>query len=62
MAHPIKAIPGIGSITGPLIATELGDLRRFAGRRPLRALSAYAGIDPRVRKSGQWSNGVAKSK
>ena len=40
MAHPIKTIPGIGLITGPLIAAELGDLRRFAGRRPLHALLA----------------------
>ena len=32
MEHPIKTIPGIGSITGPLIAAELGDLRRFEGR------------------------------
>ena len=34
LEHPIKTIPGIGSITGPLSAAELGDLRRFAGRRP----------------------------
>jgi transposase len=53
MAHPIKTIPGIGSITGPLIVAELGDLHRFAGRRPLHALLAYAGMDPRVSKSGQ---------
>jgi hypothetical protein len=33
LEHPIKTIPGIGSMTGPL----LGDLRRFAGRRPLQA-------------------------
>ena len=25
MEHPIKTIPGIGSITGPMIAAELGD-------------------------------------
>jgi transposase len=61
MEHPIKTIPGIGSITGPLIAAEVGDLRRLAGRRPLHAILAYAGMDPRVRKSGQWSNGAAKS-
>lgn len=62
MAHPIKTIPGIGSITGPLIVAELGDLRRFAGRRPLHALLAYAGMDPRVRQSGQWSGKVKMSK
>ena len=62
MEHPIKSIPGIGSITGPLIAAELGDLRRFEGRRPLHAILAYAGMDPRVRKSGQWSGKIKMSK
>jgi transposase len=62
MAHPIKTIPGIGSITGPLIMAELGDLRRFTRRRPLHALLAYAGMDPRVRKSGQWSGKIKMSK
>jgi len=62
MAHPIKTIPGIGPITGPLIVAELGDLRRFAGHRPLHALLAYAGMDPRVRKSGQWNGKIKMSK
>ncbi|MBV8968719.1 MAG: transposase [Verrucomicrobia bacterium] len=59
MEHPIKTIPGIGLVTGPLIAAELGDLRRFAGRRPLHALLAYAGMDP---GSAKVANGAAKSK
>jgi hypothetical protein len=29
------------------LAAELGDLRRFAGHRPLHALLAYAGMDSR---------------
>jgi transposase len=62
LEHPIKTIPGIGSITGPLIAAELGDLRRFEGRLPLHAILAYAGMDPRVRKSGQWSGKIKMSK
>jgi transposase len=62
MEQPIKTIPGIGSITGPLIAAELGDLRRFEGRRPIHAILAYAGMDPRVRKSGQWSGKIKMSK
>ena len=62
MEHPIKSIPGIGSITGPLIAAELGDLQRFEGPRPLHAILAYAGMDPRVRKSGQWSGKIKMSK
>jgi transposase len=62
MEHPIKSIAGIGAITGPLIAAELGDLRRFEGRRPVHAILAYAGMDPRVRKSGQWSGKIKMSK
>jgi len=62
MEHPIKSIAGIGSITGPLIAAELGDLRRFEGRRPVHAILGYAGMDPRVRKSGQWSGKIKMSK
>src|SRR5262252_5874319 len=62
MTHPIKTIPGIVSITGPLIIAELGDLHRFAGRRPLHALLAYPGIDPRARKSGQWNGKIKMSK
>ena len=62
MEHPIKSIPGIGSITGLLIAAELGDLQRFEGPRPLHAILAYAGMDPRVRKSGQWSGKIKMSK
>ena len=58
MEHPIKSIAGIGSITGPLIAAELGDLRRFEGQRPVHAILADAGMDPRVRKSGQWSGKI----
>jgi transposase len=62
MAHPIKTIPGIGPITGPLIVAELGDLRRFGGPRPIHALLAYARLEPRVRKSGQWSGKIKMSK
>ena len=45
-----------------MIAAELGDLRRFEGRRPLHAILAYADMDPRVRKSGQWSGKIKMSK
>jgi transposase len=41
---------------------ELGDLRRFGGRRPLHTLLAYAGMDPRIRQSGQWSGKIKMSK
>jgi transposase len=59
MEHPIKTIPGVGSITGPLIAAELGDMGRFAGRRPVHAILAYAGMEPQCVPVG---NGAAKSK
>jgi transposase len=58
MEHPIKTIPGIGSITGPLIAAELGDLRRFAGRRPPPCHPRLCRHGPARRKSGQWSGKI----
>jgi hypothetical protein len=55
---PDKNYPGIGSSPGPLIAAELGDPRGFEGRRFLHVILPYAGMDPRVRKSGQWSGKI----
>ena len=37
-------------------------LRRFEGRRPVHAILAYAGTDPRVRNCGQWSGKIKMSK
>jgi transposase len=60
MAHPIKSIPGIGCITGPLIVAELGDLRRFAGHRPL--LTLYWPMLAWIHGCVKTANGAAKSK
>lgn len=60
--HPIKSIPGIGDTLAPVILSEYGDLTRFQGRRTAHRLLAFAGIDPRVRQSGQWQGRMKMSK
>ena len=60
--HPISTIPGIGRITAPLIVGELGDIARFSGPRGAHRILAYAGLDPRVRESGQWKGRAKMSK
>ncbi len=62
LEHPIKSIPGIGDTLAPIILSEYGDLTRFQGRRTAHRLLAYAGIDPRVRHSGQWQGKMKMSK
>jgi transposase len=57
---PIKEIPGIGVKTAPVIIAELGDLSRFTGG--YKKLLAFAGLDPRVRQSGNWKGKVKMSK
>jgi transposase len=57
---PIKEIPGIGDKTAPMIVAELGDLSRFKGG--YKTLLAFAGLDPRIRQSGQWKGTVKMSK
>jgi transposase len=41
---------GAGEIIGPQLMAELGDVRRFSGRR---AVFGFAGIDPVIDKSGK---------
>lgn len=48
----ITSIPGIGPITGAVILAEIGDVRRFTAPEKL---VAYAGIDPTVYQSGQFT-------
>ncbi len=48
----ITTIPGIGPVTGAVILAEIGDVRRFATPEKL---VAYAGIDPTVYQSGQFT-------
>ena len=48
----ITSIPGIGPVTGAIILAEIGDVTRFASPEKL---VAYAGIDPTVYQSGQFT-------
>lgn len=48
----LSTIPGIGPITGVTILAEIGDISFF---KNARQITAYAGIDPSVRKSGQFT-------
>ena len=57
---PIEKIPGIGPKNGPVILSEFGDLSRFKGG--YKKLLAFAGMDPRIRQSGQWQGTVKMSK
>ena len=48
----IMTIPGIGPINGGMILGEIGDINRFS--KP-RKLLAFAGLDPSVYQSGNFS-------
>jgi Transposase and inactivated derivatives len=48
----IKTIPGVGTLNGAMILGEIGDIRRF--EKPCQLL-AYAGLDPSVYQSGNFS-------
>ena len=48
----IMTIPGIGPINGGMILGEIGDITRFS--KP-RKLLAFAGLDPSVYQSGNFS-------
>lgn len=49
----LHTIPGIGMIATATILAEIGDINRF---KSSSALVAFAGIDPTVRQSGEFSN------
>ena len=49
----LHTIPGIGMIAAAAILAEIGDINRF---KSSSALVAFAGIDPTVRQSGEFSN------
>jgi hypothetical protein len=46
----VRAMYGVGDITGAQLIAELGDIRRFANRG---AIVGFAGIDPAVDSSGK---------
>jgi transposase len=48
----LVTIPGIGDLLGLTIASEIGDISRFASARKL---VGYSGLTPRVYQSGQKS-------
>jgi transposase len=48
----IKTIPGVGNLNGAMIIGEIGDINRF--EKPCQLL-AYAGLDPSVYQSGNFS-------
>ena len=49
----ITTIPGIGPVLGAIIFSEIGDISRFSSSSKL---AAFAGIDPTVKQSGQFSS------
>lgn len=48
----LASIPGIGTILAATILSEIGDISRFSSASKL---AAFAGIDPTVRQSGEFS-------
>src|SRR5215216_4584807 len=55
----LRTIPGVGELLGLTIATEIGEVARFATPRKL---IGYAGLAPRVNQSGDRSRTGALSK
>lgn len=55
----LRTIPGVGDLLGLTIATEIGDVSRFATPRKL---IGYAGLAPKVNQSGDRSRIGALSK
>ncbi|MGL4989539.1 MAG: IS110 family transposase [Fusobacteriaceae bacterium] len=47
----VKSIPGVGTLNGAMIISEIGDIKRFS--HPSKLL-AYAGLDPSVNQSGNF--------
>ena len=48
----VTTIPGVGSVLGAIIVSEIGDISRF---NDCSKLVAFAGLDPSVRQSGEFS-------
>ena len=48
----LMTVPGIGAVNAACILGEIGDIKRFS--KPCKLL-AYAGLDPTVRQSGQFT-------
>ena len=48
----VMAMDGVGHTLGPQLIAEIGDVTRFTHRG---ALTAYAGVDPRQKESGDYA-------
>ncbi len=55
----LDTIPGVGELLGLTLASEIGDISRFASPRKL---IGYAGLAPRINQSGDRSRTGALSK
>jgi transposase len=55
----LRTIPGVGELLGLTLAAEIGDVARFSSPRKL---VGYAGMAPRVSRSGERSRTGALSK
>jgi transposase len=55
----LDTIPGIGELLGLTLASEIGDVSRFASARKL---IGYAGLSPKINQSGDRSRTGALSK
>ena len=49
---PIMTVPGVGPVLGATIFSEIGDITRFSSAAKL---AAFAGIDPTVKRSGEFT-------
>ena len=49
---PLTTIPGIGPTLAAVILSEVGDISRFSSAAKL---AAFAGIDPTVKQSGEFT-------
>lgn len=58
-ARLLYTIPGVGEYSALVISSEIGDISRFGSAS---ALSAYAGLVPRLRQSGdrEWKGRIIK--
>ena len=65
----LMTIPGIGPILSAVIIAEIGSIERFipttgdaSKSDGIHRLLAFAGLDPRIRESGQWTGKACMSK
>jgi len=58
----IMTIPGIGPVLAAVILAEIGSIDRFRAGNGVHRLLAFAGLDPRIRESGQWTGKIRMSK